>query len=972
MSAHPANPHAVPVPQAPSSWKARVANVGRRSLIGLLGLMALVAACALAAAPARAASSGPVLVVVAHPDDEALGFAGVIERAITDGRPVDVAIVTNGAAVSNPNSASVCGAADGVAAGFAAKALERDRETEAAMAVLGGTSLLWTQSLATSHVFFLGYPDGGLPTIVAGQTFVDPSGLNRTFADSGGDTTCNGDYHFLRTLGAAHATLTAASLAGDLDALLAQVQPTDVYTHGVFDGHPDHAAVARQVIAALERSTLSVDLHSTLIHETGDAACQAASASWWPNPDSTSDPVQRSTPALPFAAPPVFATNDPALNDTGFASCPDGNPPVGHDWGPLGRPTDELTVPADMQTADLSANKKWLSLAQYTTQLGCPSDASCGYMHGFIKSDEILWTQPVSAAGAPVPLDWPRLSGSTIGSELTLTVRWPTTAAAAFAGTTTGFTYQWLRCAADNRFDCTPIGSATNAPTSYTAVAADVGFSLRVQVVARNSAGAAPAVYSGSTDPIHGAPANTVPPSIAGVAVVGQALTASPGTWSGAPAPSFAYQWQRSANNSSGWSSIAGQTAATYTVVTADAGSYLRVQVTATNDGGSDLASSDATVRVATAPAMTAAPTLAGSAVEGQTLTASSGTWAGDPVPSVAYQWQTSATGTSGWAPIAGATGSTYVVRTADVGAFLRVLVTASSSAGTASGGSVPTAQVTAAPSSGGRGGTSSGGGGSSSGGGGGGTGAADLRLDGTAEPLQAAVGDTIVYRVNVNDYNTGPATGVWVDIQLPAGVSLVSTYADRGKGCTLVEPGRLHCDLDWLADTAQFGHVIVTVTVTATGDHVLIATTGYSHADPVPTDNSVTLTVSTPSVTPPPVTPVVPAAPKPAIGILTARAAANGKVTVRVKIAGWTVNTKQVKNARATSGYWVIYVDGKRNAVSRRPGSGVTGKLAPGRHTLRVELVRENGRLVSPRVLSRPVVVRVPARKPSRHVNGA
>jgi LmbE family N-acetylglucosaminyl deacetylase len=40
--------------------------------------------------------AGPMLVVAAHPDDEALGAAGAIARARASGRRVFVAVVTNG------------------------------------------------------------------------------------------------------------------------------------------------------------------------------------------------------------------------------------------------------------------------------------------------------------------------------------------------------------------------------------------------------------------------------------------------------------------------------------------------------------------------------------------------------------------------------------------------------------------------------------------------------------------------------------------------------------------------------------------------------------------------------------------------------------------------------------------------------------------------------------------------------------
>ncbi len=52
--------------------------------------------------PAARDAAGPVLVIVAHPDDEALGAAGVIARARAAGRRVYVAVITNGEGRAQP------------------------------------------------------------------------------------------------------------------------------------------------------------------------------------------------------------------------------------------------------------------------------------------------------------------------------------------------------------------------------------------------------------------------------------------------------------------------------------------------------------------------------------------------------------------------------------------------------------------------------------------------------------------------------------------------------------------------------------------------------------------------------------------------------------------------------------------------------------------------------------------------------
>src|SRR4051794_35400186 len=92
-------------------------------------------------------------------------------------------------------------------------------------------------------------------------------------------------------------------------------------------------------------------------------------------------------------------------------------------------------------------------------------------------------------------------------------------------------------------------------------------------------------------------PANTSPPTIAGTAQVGQTLTASPGTWTGSPAPTYTYAWQRC--DAGGGACVGtGATATTYVPGAADQGRTMRVVVTASNTAGSQSATSAATAVV--------------------------------------------------------------------------------------------------------------------------------------------------------------------------------------------------------------------------------------------------------------------------------------------------------------------------------------------------------------------------------------
>jgi hypothetical protein len=190
-------------------------------------------------------------------------------------------------------------------------------------------------------------------------------------------------------------------------------------------------------------------------------------------------------------------------------------------------------------------------------------------------------------------------------------------------------------------------------------------------------------------------PVNTSPPAVAGSAQQGQTLVATSGTWSASGPSTYAYQWRRC---EASCSSIAGATDDNYTLVADDVGTRIQVRVTATSGGESASADSAATATVTgiTPPSSTSPPTITGSAVEGQSLAAANGGWAGTEPIEYAYLWRRCNSAGGSCSSIPGASGASYVLSRADVGRTIRVRVTASNAAGSAQATSNATGVVAA------------------------------------------------------------------------------------------------------------------------------------------------------------------------------------------------------------------------------------------------------------------------------------
>ena len=196
-------------------------------------------------------------------------------------------------------------------------------------------------------------------------------------------------------------------------------------------------------------------------------------------------------------------------------------------------------------------------------------------------------------------------------------------------------------------------------------------------------------------------PTYSVAPTLSGYIGVGQRVTGTQGTWSGAA--SYSYQWFRctvvafsetsvtTSTPPAGCSTISGATAISYVTTTTDVGKYLRLQVRARKTVGSDTNArwvyTASTAAVARSPAVStsAPPKISGTtATRGKRLTASKGTWSYTTGATYEYQWlrctkrgTTTATARpSDCSVISSATALTYTPVTADRAKYLRFMVT--------------------------------------------------------------------------------------------------------------------------------------------------------------------------------------------------------------------------------------------------------------------------------------------------------
>jgi len=222
---------------------------------------------------------------------------------------------------------------------------------------------------------------------------------------------------------------------------------------------------------------------------------------------------------------------------------------------------------------------------------------------------------------------------------------------------------------------------------------------------------------------------------------------------------------------------------------------------------GSELISSESPTEPAVvAPANTAQPVISGSTADGQTLTASTGAWSGEPT-AYGYQWQDCNSSGESCANVAGATASSYTLTSGDVGHTMRVVVTASNAGGSTAATSSSVGPVTAPPPTAGF----------------------------TYSPSSPLIAQAVTFDASASSCPDGPCTYAWSDDGGPTQPS--TTLWPLGNGQTLVytfsEAGTKYVRLTVTDAAGQTATLEQNVVVTAESS----STEPPSTATPAPTN---------------------------------------------------------------------------------------------------------------------------------------
>lgn len=195
-------------------------------------------------------SSDRVLIFAPHPDDESLGTGGVISRAIDKNATVKVVMVTDGSKSHTHTVFNQFRTTTNLTENVSLPEL-RHNETLKAIKNLG---------LNESDVIFLGYPDGGLRSIL--NDHWDYS--NPYKSDNDYNQYDHAPYSWVYEK---NATYSGANVAKNMENIINDFKPTIIFYPDDGDDHPDHWAVSFFAQYAIMETNYTGAQYTYLVHK---------------------------------------------------------------------------------------------------------------------------------------------------------------------------------------------------------------------------------------------------------------------------------------------------------------------------------------------------------------------------------------------------------------------------------------------------------------------------------------------------------------------------------------------------------------------------------------------------------------------------------------------------------------------------------------------------------------------------------
>ena len=313
--------------------------------------------------------SDTIIIFAPHPDDETLGFGGIIYEALQLGKIVKVIIVTNGDGCLNfayfwkngcPKGEPYCTGEDITNNEIENFGLTRIQESKNALSLLG----LQLQDLEE-----FAYPDGKLNEMYYFPNNIVKGNTNRAFSYTSKQFSGN-------------------NLKEDIKAILRKYPTAIIFTTHILDGHNDHSALAKFIELArseLYSEKLSFVTFWSIIHEPGagnDNSWPPTSFNWKPQlgqmqkqREQRYKPDWELTPPSSMTEKPLFFCMPEIL-----WSNPSNNTPL------LRKAIDSYKTQIGLIRMDGS-----LPFLDYLGWID-----KNGYQIGFVKKNHLLWKAPIT------------------------------------------------------------------------------------------------------------------------------------------------------------------------------------------------------------------------------------------------------------------------------------------------------------------------------------------------------------------------------------------------------------------------------------------------------------------------------------------------------------------------------------------------------------------------------------------------